>query len=434
MDDCARFHAAERILSCDAFTMIVRDCARHSRGLPQSRSAPATIQATRLRAKSRTVHSLLMVLCFLAISGNPLLAWNDVGHMTVARIAYERLTDAERAAVVAILRHHPHLHELLLKDRPAHVTEDEWIFVRAATWPDNIRPPRAATKVPVASHPIYRFHHPAWHYANFEYRAGQRETTLPSHPLPHHPQSSNPADRTDIIEQLDHSYLIVRGTEREQSEPEVQLGPTEIRAVRMCWLFHLMGDIHQPLHVATLVDERIPSLQHGDEGGNKLAIRIHHGSAPRKLHAFWDDLLGTHAHFDKVAQTAEMLSRDPRLASNRLPEFASHKLAWEFAEESYQLAKESIYQNGHLHYALWSRVESHELHEDDVPALSQQAVDQAHAIAQRRITLAGYRLADRLKFIVSRDGSGSGSHGGVASPIRRTPPSARSILVRVRTI
>ncbi len=352
---------------------------------------------------------VVLSLCFAAISVRTVDAWNDLGHMTVARIAYERLSDGERAAVTSILRHHPHLHELLLKDRPAHVSEEEWIFLTAAIWPDRIRPPREASREPVLAHPVYRFHHGTWHYANFEYRAGQSETTLPNHPIDHHHPSSNHAERTDIIEQLDHSYLIVRGTEREQSEPENELGPAEIRAIRLCWLFHLMGDIHQPLHVVALVDERIPALKNGDEGGNKLGVRINHGSAPKKLHAIWDDLLGTHAQFGKVVQQAEICTHDPRLTPDRLPEFTRHRLAREFAEESYQIAKESIYQNGRLHYALWSRVETHELAESDVPVLSQQVLDQSHLIAQRRITLAGYRLADRLKFIISRDGKLAGS-------------------------
>ena len=364
---------------------------------------------------------ILMVLCFVAVSGRSVVAWNDFGHMAVARIAYEQLTDAERNAIVAILRHHPHLHELLLKDCPSHVSEEEWIFVRAATWPDNIRPPRVAHKMPVTAHPIYRFHHATWHYANFEYRAGQLESSLPNRPRPHHPAPANPSDRTDIVEQLDRSYMIVRGTERERSEPEFLLNPEEIRAIRLCWLFHLIGDIHQPLHVTTLVDLRVPSLQSGDEGGNKLAIRIDHAS-PKQLHAFWDDLIGSHAHYDKVVRTAEMLSHDPRLAPSSLPEFASHKQAWEFADESYRAAKESVYLNGRLHFALWSRrYESHELQAADIPCLTQREVDQAHAIAERRIALAGYRLAERLKFIVSRNGNATGATHGVASPPRRNP-------------
>ena len=348
-----------------------------------------------------------LTLTMSIMSAQTVGAWNEVGHMVVARIAYERLTDAERAVIGSTLRHHPHLHELLLKGRPPQVSEDEWIFLRAATWPDNVRPPRVAGREPVAVHPIYRFHHGNWHYANFEYQAGQTETALPRRTLPHHPEPADPAQRTNIIEQLDRSYAIVRGLEREQSHPEVELDPAEIRAVRLCWLFHLMGDIHQPLHIATLVDDRIPALRHGDEGGNKLAVRTNHGTAPHKLHALWDDLLGTNPHFERVVNLAEMLSHNPRLASARLPDFANHRQAWEIAEESYQDAKEVVYQNGHLHFALWSRVESHEIRPEDVPTLPQQWIDQAHSLAEKRIALAGYRLADRLKFIVSRDTGGN---------------------------
>lgn len=370
---------------------------------------------------------MLLSLCIVVMSPITVGAWNDVGHMTVARIAYDQLSDFDRAAVVGMLRHHPHLREVLLKDRPSHVSEDEWLFVRAAVWPDHVRPPRTSSHEPVKSHPIYRFHHATWHYANFEYQAGQRETSLPRRPLPHVPHLANPADRTDIVEQLDHSYLIVRGTERETSEPEIGLVPSEIKAVRLCWLFHLIGDIHQPLHVATLTDHRVPQLEHGDEGGNKLAIRIDHSTAPRKLHAFWDDQLGTHANYDKVTHLAERLSRDPHLNPARLPEFRDHKLTWQFAEESYQIAKESVYLNGQLHFALWSRVESHEIHEADVPVLPSQAVSQSHSIAEARVALAGFRLAERLKFIVSRDPSHGRPAPGIAAPSRRDRPQPQFV-------
>lgn len=370
---------------------------------------------------------LVLTVVLSSFSTSRVFAWNDLGHMTVARIAYERLTDDERTTIVAMLRHHPHLRELLLKDKPGNASEGEWIFLRAATWPDHVRPPRVATREPVSVHPIYKYHHANWHYVNFEYRAGQQESGLPPRPLPHSAKGSHPADYTNIIEQLDQSYLIVREVERERSQPETGLTPAEDRAVRLCWLFHLMGDIHQPLHVVTLVDERIPSLQHGDEGGNKLAVRLNHATAPRKLHAVWDDALGTHPQFNKVVQWSEVLSRDPKLAPNRLPEYQNHRLAWEFAEESYQVAKEVVYQNGRLHFALWSRVESHELDEADVPVLSQQAVDQMHRVAERRVLLAGYRLADRLKFILSRNSSRNRAPIDISSPVRGYSPTLRAV-------
>jgi S1/P1 Nuclease len=367
----------------------------------------------------------LILFWILMFASRPACAWNDVGHMAVARIAYEKLTDSERATISAILRQHPHLHEVLLKDRPAHASIDEWLFLRAATWPDNVRPPRDHHREPVSSHPVYRFHHSTWHYVNFEFRAGQQESTLPSEPLPNHPSSSNPADQTNIIQQLDHSYLIVRGREREFSEPELELSPGEIRAVRMCWLFHLMGDIHQPLHVTTFVEPRIPVLRHGDDGGNKLTIRVNHASSPRNLHAVCDEVLGTNSRFEKIVQLAERLSHDPRLAVSRFSEFERRRLACEFAEESYRAAKEIVYQNGYLHYALSSRVESHELTADNVPVMTQQWINQLHALAERRIVLAGHRLAERLKFIVSQDLRGLESLGKINSPKIWVQPAGR---------
>ena len=75
---------------------------------------------------------------FVAVTVSALLcvgstfAWNDAGHLTIARIAWERLNDSQREKVVAILRKHPHRDELLLKNRPDDATEAEWIFLRAA--------------------------------------------------------------------------------------------------------------------------------------------------------------------------------------------------------------------------------------------------------------------------------------------------------------
>jgi hypothetical protein len=374
--------------------------------------------------KDSVMRRILVVgfVWILILSAGPVLAWNDVGHMTVARIAYDRLTDGEKAAVVAILLHHPHLQELLLKNRPHEATKAEWIFLRAATWPDNVRPPRVHEKAPVAAHPVYQFHHPSWHFANFEYRSGQNSSELPRQPMPRKSDPGKHKEHTNIIEQLDHSYLIVRGREREASEPEKELSLPEIRAIRMCWLFHLMGDIHQPLHVATLVNTMIPELEHGDEGGNKLAVRLDYHTAPRKLHAVWDDLMGTNARFEKIVELAERLSHDPRLASSHLLEFTYHRYAREFAAESYLGAKEIVFQEGRLGFSLWSRVEKFQVPAENVPVMSDYVQEQAYAFAHRRITLAGYRLAERLKYIVQHDHDSTDLIGTTdLRPVRVTP-------------
>ena len=76
---------------------------------------------------------------------------------------------------------------------------------------------------------------------------------------------------------------------------------------------------------------------------------------------------------------------------------------------------------------MWSRVETHELSTENVPAMTQQWIDQVHALAERRIVLAGYRLAERLKFIVSQDVYGVDSLGKISSPTIFIQPAGRSV-------
>src|SRR5262249_15723724 len=63
----------------------------------------------------------------------------------------------------------------------------------------------------------------------------------------------------------------------------------EDRAVAACWLFHLIGDIHQPLHNAAYFSSD-RAFVGGDMGGNKFAIKA--DGRKWRLHAFWDDLRG----------------------------------------------------------------------------------------------------------------------------------------------
>lgn len=48
-------------------------------------------------------------------------------------------------------------------------------------------------------------------------------------------------------------------------------------------LLHFVGDLHQPLHGATLFDEIFPE---GDRAGNFFPIYM--GEAKTNLHAAWD--------------------------------------------------------------------------------------------------------------------------------------------------
>lgn len=335
----------------------------------------------------------LLLALLLAAFARPAWAWNEVGHLTIARIAWEQLDATQREAVTSVLRQHPHCEQLLLKDRPQEATPEEWMFLRAASWADYIRPPRNLPRNEISTHPVHRFHRGPWHYVNFPYRAGQSESALPAEPI-----VGDGIYATHILDQLHTCMKVLIDKTSPDAGRETDVSDDQNRAIRLCWLFHLVGDIHQPLHVGTLVDEaRFPGAAHSDLGGNLVIIRTHIGAPPYKLHAFWDDRLGTDSHFPTVCDLTELLTHDPRLSTQQLGELQQRRDFRSWAEESYQLAKYVAYRNGELPVAKFDDFDRRLIKADDVPVLPQGVEAEANRVARRRVLVAGYRLAEKLK-------------------------------------
>lgn len=76
--------------------------------------------------------SLAIVLCVCPHGS----AWNAKGHMVIARLVWLKLNAEQRGKAVEILKKHPHYDEFLADGRPENIPEDEWVFLRSATWSD----------------------------------------------------------------------------------------------------------------------------------------------------------------------------------------------------------------------------------------------------------------------------------------------------------
>lgn len=336
----------------------------------------------------KAITGYLAVALLMICVARPAAAWNDAGHYVIARIAWLRLNDSQREAVQRVLRQHPHYDKYLAADRPMGVSEAEWVFVRAATWADFVRPPKGF-KGEAASHPIHKFHRGPWHYINYPYFAGQKSSSLPTQPL---------ANETNILQELERSINVLAGKRADDSDAVAGLSAEANKAVRLTWLFHLLGDLHQPLHVTALVDDKLfPAGDHGDQGGNKLAIRRDAMSKPINLHSFWDGMLGSDSRFAHVSQLADELTHDPQLMADTLPEFGQHRTILSWAAEGYSAAKSNVYLDGRLPRVLMSDFDAGTLKADRVPVLSERDLAKAHTLAKRRVTLAGYRLAEKLR-------------------------------------
>ena len=177
----------------------------------------------------------------------------------------------------------------------------------------------------------------------------------------------------------------------------------ELRAASLSYLIHLVGDMHQPLHCASLFTDAYPN---GDRGGNDFYVMPGQGgvhsnlvwdysvkSGPSlvaqrgvRLHSIWDGLLGTSAN--PCTQWNYATEIDAKYSRASLPELATHRTPKEWSLESRELAIEKAYLRGELKGA------TDQAHAPSLPA---DYTKQAKQVAEKQAALAGYRLADEIK-------------------------------------
>jgi hypothetical protein len=321
----------------------------------------------------------ILALCLVIALSSVARGFNEFGHSLIAKIAYERLTPAQRDKVYGILQHHPHFAEYLQAEKPADVSEQEWAIIRAATWADWVR-----------THHRAEFHESEWHYINYPYQMGWPTEALPEVLPQNH----------SILERLPLAIKMARGATTNDLELPEELTQEERQAVAMTWMFHLIGDLQQPLHVVAMVNEpRWPAANHGDQGGNGVAVLIE-GTKPMRLHSYWDGVLGIRMSYAHVVAEYSNLTENPPIAASELAPLLDQNDFQVWALEGYRLAAKYCYLDGNLQLAPWA--ESYNTGgsaEPGVPTLSAAVQEDAKKIYRQRIFLAGERLATQLKLM-----------------------------------
>jgi hypothetical protein len=169
--------------------------------------------------------------------------------------------------------------------------------------------------------------------------------------------------------------------------------PAADRAVSLCWVSHLVGDLHQPLHAATLLAKAYPR---GDMGGNSLAVMDTSGKA-LNLHSFWDGILGEGDSYEAIAVLTDSIANAAQYQPKLLPEYKRDRTVVSWGDESFRAAAAFAYDEGHLRFADWRDVQSGKVVSADVPRLRSTYLTNADDVSRRRISLAGKRLADALR-------------------------------------
>jgi hypothetical protein len=296
--------------------------------------------------------------------------WIATGHIVTAMVAWEDLTPKTRASVLELLKQHPRFEKDLLQDLPDDATPEEtdrFAFAKAATWPDMVR----AQDNPM--HTLYS--HPAWHFIDIPFVHG-----APAAPEP----ASNQPGPHNIVEALQKFSVEMK----DPAVPEVQ------RSIDVCWVEHLVGDIHQPLHAVSLYSPEHPQ---GDKGGNDEEVLRDppYPNSRANLHLIWDSLPGDFHSQMMDRFEAIGLRADPKFSREQLKSLLEAKDFMAWAMESHQLAIDDGYLNGQLETAAIQKG-SRSSNSSTVPGLPPDYLEKAERVAMHQIALGGYRLADLL--------------------------------------
>jgi hypothetical protein len=285
-------------------------------------------------------------------------AWNPFGHEMVAYIAWQQMTPEQRQHYSEILKAMPHYAQEL--DEPAGPDHDMHAFMKAATWPDLIRSPQFPDEAGDS--------HPTWHYIDEPINPTHMPATQPVV----RPGTTQP---TNALEALAQETRILNDS---SADPVA-------RAKALCWVLHLVGDLHQPLHCVSLFDNDFPG---GDHGGN--SIRLRSSDVGRNLHALWDNILGQHGDLEAVARTA---NESTQQYAGDLAKQAQDIDAQDWVQEGQKLAVSVVYEGLELNGAgeLLTDVNRTSVSPD------RNYLRRARDTARRQVVLAGHRLARYLK-------------------------------------
>jgi hypothetical protein len=282
---------------------------------------------------------------------------------------------------VELLREHPRFSEHFQGEMPREVSKagaqakDEWVFAHAATWPDQVRD----TKGGVNHQDVTQYHRPWWHFIDEPVYLNDGERRQLQGEIKVNLRRDLPQDPDDkdmnIVQALKNSIRIVGDKNESKAK----------RAVHLCWLLHLVGDSHQPMHsVALFTTHR---FRGGDHGGNYLEL-----GHKWELHAFWDEQISNDDPYETIRILATDLGRNPKLqAAGREAEATLDPGKW--IDESTELAKKNVYTPDVLKQ-IGSREGHSHLGQLD---LTPQYKADAEEIGERRASEAGHRLAKMLE-------------------------------------
>ena len=325
---------------------------------------------------------MIITLIFGAVSSNA-HAWDHPSHMTTAAIAFAEIERARPDLIEKIglvLMRHPDSAPFWVSAGDERGKERaRRMFIEAARWADD------------AKWTIYD--RPTWHSARWAIVA---KDAPPEAKAAAEARKGRPAGQA--IEALVLNYAMLSSSET---------SPVE-RATALTWFLHILGDIHQPLHVSDQYSKKLPN---GNAAGTLEYVDDPLADSTIPLHMLWDSNTLRKTELEEIDRnTREFLKKYPRPSFPELGPLYGPDVFEKWARESYKIAVDFAYG-----YGIETVVDpDKDLDPDKVvkkmvmfalegispveeaPEVPSEYWEKLQDIAHRRITLAGYRMADLI--------------------------------------
>lgn len=262
---------------------------------------------------------LAALLAAAAVFPSPAFAWGKTGHRVVAAIADTELSGLARAHVEEILGPGESLDE-------------------AANWPDEMRADPS---------PFWQKTATPWHYV-----------TLNGVIYDHVPPEG------DALEALGRFTKTLQDPNASREDKQLALR----------FIVHLVGDLHQPLHVGKCCDK----------GGND--VKVTWFGKPTNLHAVWDSQLVD----EEQLSFTEMAAKLERHISN------DDVIAWSDVNPRHWISESAEIRDTVYPARGTPPVKGAKGKAKRIPELSYAYVYKFHPVMERRLSQAGIRLAAYL--------------------------------------
>jgi hypothetical protein len=314
----------------------------------------------------KIIRSLVIAAAIIA-SISPAYGWDETGHKITAYIAWQRMTPEVRERVVKILLAAPEDSDIgalyMSNNSRSLESKRREFFMLMATWPDIIRDKSFEVR-------FKKYANGNWHYKDTFWTSKVGKAVL----------LEDNGESGLAMQKIADFNQVIRGTASDAD-----------KAIAIAWLEHLIGDMHQPLHASGKVTDENPK---GDQGGN-LFLLTPKGTPRDKqenLHWFWDSIVGRYQPNAKDQCDADYI--DP-IADQIIRLYPYEKVKDRLNDDKFDLwAKESL------------DIAMSEVYKDVTffESPSDKYKKKAFEIAQQRLALAGYRMADLFNEVFTSAG------------------------------